>query len=198
MIRDLFSFLFPPSREEAIVSKTNDAMLREIAAKRVVADVTVLLPYRHETVRALLWRAKYADDTKAFALLGALLAEHVPEGTAVIPVPLHPIRLRGRGFNQTERIAHAAKNAHSNIVVHADLLVRTRNTPRQTELKRAERLTNMKDAFDVQDVHKSGVSSGTPLLLLDDIVTTGTTLREAKQTLANAGYTNVTCLALAH
>lgn len=194
MIRYILNLLFPASSNEAIVAALSKHELHALCQKRTVSDVTTILPYRHHKIRALMWRAKYADDAKAITLLAECLVDLIPQQSTVVPIPLHPARLRERGYNQVERIAHALAHVRRDVTIQNDLLLRSKNTPRQTHLRRKERLANVRGAFSVL----SGVTVTAPLVLIDDIVTTGATLHEAKQTLTDAGHRVTGCIALAH
>lgn len=165
----------------------------------------------HNTHQGLLRdavvRLKYGQATGVGALLGALLAEHPgfapnslePEkdGTAqtvqpyagVIPIPLHPKRLRQRGFNQAALMAKPlAKRLR--IPVELFLLVRTGTSRPQEELPLAERLHNMRGAFSVPP-QAAATLAGKRFLLLDDVATTCATLENATRALLEAGAASV-------
>ena len=111
----------------------------------------------------------------------------------VAPVPLHDNRLRKRGFNQcTLMIREVA--AHRNIHAAVDLLVRVRDTQPQFSLTQAQRKTNVKNAFAVR---KPGSAFGKTVLLIDDVTTTGSTIRECARELRNDGATRVDVAVLA-
>ncbi len=78
------------------------------------------------------------------------------------------------------------------------MLVRTRHTPPQTELDRAQRLKNLHGAFTINARGVPNTISSLHILLLDDVMTTGTTLRSAKAALATLRPASITCVALAH
>ena len=73
--------------------------------------------------------------------------------------------------------------------------MKNRETKRQTTLKRSERLSNVKNSFGVLDAKNI---SGKNIIIIDDVVTTGATLREAKKVLIHAGARKVLCVAIAH
>jgi len=108
--------------------------------------------------------------------LGKVLEEHDIHTDHIVPLPLHPARLRERGYNQAEYIARGIAEVLS-APVRNDLLKRVRNTRSQTALTKEERSKNMKNAFslasDKIDLEDRSV------LLVDDLVTTGATLRSA-------------------
>jgi ComF family protein len=199
MARTLARILFPESPDEAVADRISMEELmshrRHVRAGAAVA----IFPYRDEVVRALLWEVKYKKNARAAELLGYALDETCLRRCGaphlLIPVPLSRRRLRERGYNQVSMVAHAATRGHSHIEVRDDILVRTRHTPRQTDLPKRERLVNLTGAFAVPDI---APVVGKRIILLDDIVTTGTTLREAAAVLRDAGAKEVRCVALAH
>ena len=109
----------------------------------------------------------------------------------LIPLPLHPDRLRQRGFNQSteiaRRIAHKT-GQHLNI----EALTRSRATPPQAELPMKERSRNVRGAFECSDD-----LSGKRVLLIDDVMTTGATLREASRVIKLHGAIHIDIAVLA-
>jgi len=97
------------------------------------------------------------------------------ERTALVPVPLAPVRLRERGFNQSALLA-AALATHWQLPVWDDLLQRTRATSSQTRLTPGERLSNVSGAFSVTPRASTDALRGAHLVLVDDVVTTASTL----------------------
>ncbi len=108
----------------------------------------------------------------------------------VVPVPLHRSKRRRRGFNQAELIAHAAlKTMHSKgFQLATDILERIKPTVSQIGLTRNQRQENLRGAFKV--AHLSKVSDR-DVLLVDDVMTTGTTAAECARVLRRAGAKNV-------
>lgn len=128
--------------------------------------------------------------------LGSLLAGHLPAiATAgvdrVIPVPLHERRLVHRGFNQAEDLARVLCR-HRGLRIDTGSVTRVRATPSQQGLSRRARRANLRGAFAVP-----GDLSGERILLLDDVMTTGTTLNELADAVRRAGAARVTAVALA-
>ncbi len=125
-------------------------------------------------------------------LRAALLTTHIPGSRidVVVPVPLHPARLRERGYNQTALLAAYAARACGSRVAHA--LVRVRNTEKQALGTRASRLHNVEGAFVAH-----GALSRLRVLLVDDVCTTGATLKSCSEALLVAGAHDVQCVAVA-
>lgn len=115
-------------------------------------------------------------------------------GATLIPVPLHSLRLRERGFNQSEWLARAfAKESGASC---QNLLVRQRDTGTQTALSRQERLKNMRGAFALRRGAQIGPEQR--YVLIDDVITTGATLNACADALVRAGAHSPSVLTLAH
>ena len=157
-------------------------------------------PYFYEDIlMTAIHQFKYKGK-KIFAdPLGALLfrfaTSWVQESRTLltIPVPLHPKRLRERGFNQSLLLArYVAKQLETELDFLS--LRRVRHTSPQTALGRKERRKNVRNAFQV--VNPSAVKAR-EVLLVDDVATTGNTLNECAKALRRAGCKKVLCLTIA-
>lgn len=140
-------------------------------------------------------RLKYGGVTKlagpmADDMLRACEQIRPIRADVIVAVPMHPKRLRRRGFNQSEVLARAVAERIN--LPCEDALIRTRNTVQQARLTGRERLTNLRDAF-VADLSVSGRR----VLLVDDVYTTGTTAHECAIALREAGARAVTLLCYA-
>ena len=147
-------------------------------------------------LRELIHLLKYARVESAAKFLGELLAEAIQklgpmaDGVLVVPVPLYRSKRRERGFNQAELIARAAlkKSALSGLELANDVLSRIRPTVSQIGLTRPQRVENVRGAFKV--VHQNKVA-GRSVILVDDVLTTGTTASECARILRGAGAEKV-------
>jgi ComF family protein len=150
-------------------------------------------------LRDLIQLLKYHQVRPAARVLGRMLAEVIAalapsfgEPTpVVIPVPLYKGRLRERGFNQSELIARAAlqlRPAGRDFTLCPQRLERCRPTASQTGLTRNQRQENMRGAFRV--IGREEVA-GREVLLVDDVLTTGTTASECARVLRRAGADRV-------
>lgn len=124
--------------------------------------------------------------------LSLMLSElPIPKADGIIPVPLHHKRLHQREFNQTASISrHLSKNLK--IPLMLDVLKKTKESPPQTDVTGKERLKNIKNVFAASEEIK-----GLDLLLIDDVITTGATVRECTKALIKAGARSVTVAAVA-
>jgi len=119
------------------------------------------------------------------ALAGRLASQYRAQGWTVdiiAPVPLHPSRQSSRGYNQSQRLAQALSD-HIGVPCRPDVLARERYTRPQVGLSRAERQTNVVGAF----VGAPDLLHDRSLLLVDDVYTTGATLRACAQAALDAG-----------
>jgi ComF family protein len=143
-------------------------------------------------IREAIHLLKFSGIKRLSEPLGALLSELIiPEADGIVPVPLHKNTLLKREFNQTALIARYLSKALK-IPLMTGVLEKIRETPMQTELIRKDRLKNVKNAYTASEDVK-----GKRLLLIDDVITTGATVRECARTLIKAGAEKVTVIALA-
>ena len=142
------------------------------------------------TVRQAIHQFKYRHIKAMAGTLGQLLAEHLRSypltGDVLMPVPLHPKRLRERGYNQAALLAKEI-NRITGVPVIDGLLVRQRDTVTQARAANAlERRANVRDAFGCRQE-----LDGRNMLLIDDVCTTGATLDACALALKAAGATSV-------
>jgi len=110
----------------------------------------------------------------------------------VIPMPLSTQRLQSRGFNQAWQLAQALSPAKARV----QWLLRTRDTPAQSSLARKERLSNVAHAFAIDPLRQRDLE-GKNVILVDDVMTSGASLRAAAQPLRQAGVATITALVFA-
>ena len=161
--------------------------------------------YRSPLVAKSIHTYKYRFIATLAQPLGTWLANRVSEidlplPDLYIPVPLHPRRLRFRGFNQSALLAQTLADTltpGSALPVLQDSLIRTRATkPQMKTQSREERLGNLKDAFALSAASAISIR-GKTIWLVDDIATTGTTLEECARILKAAGAKSVFGIVLA-
>ena len=143
-------------------------------------------------------RWKFEDDVGLTGPLAALLRNApgvcaaLASAELVLPMPMSEQRLAERGHNPALLLARRLAADRT----RADLLLRTRDTPPQRHLPRAERLKNVRGAFQV-DPLRIGALAGRHVALVDDVMTTGASVREAASALRAAGAAQVSVLVLA-
>jgi len=167
---------------------------------RTPAFDCVVSSYHAEGVlRDLIHRFKYGRQYYLRRLLAEYLAEAMQDVRiqaslihCFVPVPLHPTRLRERGFNQAEALAETLSKRTRLPVLRG--LERRRYTNTQTRFDRVERMQNLRDAFALRE--NSDVR-GKHLVLVDDVLTTGSTLHECALVLRAAGAESVRAITVA-
>ncbi|MDR2382970.1 MAG: ComF family protein [Prevotellaceae bacterium] len=138
-------------------------------------------------IHKLKYKNKYNIGLRLGEELGACLENSVlyKDISMLVPVPLHPAKEKMRGYNQSEYIAHGISNV-INRPVEKQTLIRTKYTETQTHKNATERWENVQSVFDVKDASKL---NGEHILLIDDVITTGSTIESCASTVLN----NCTC-----
>lgn len=159
---------------------------------------------RCEESMDLVHRLKYGRQVHLARELGRIAAEALGDPRmmdartgrwAIVPVPLHRIRSYHRGFNQAAEIAREMGRTTGLPVCHA--LKRLKSTQTQTALHRNERFANLKGAFEITRAGKRLVKSNPHgVILLDDVLTTGSTLGTCARALRRAGCKQVVAVAV--
>lgn len=170
------------------------------AGKFPFEQASAFLKYEKSgAVRRLIHALKYHGQKELAFYLGQIAAREMNlAGTyagadLIVPVPLHPARLRQRGYNQSEWIARGIASVLG-IPVDCRQLTRHKATRTQTHKSVYERWENVQDIFsltnplEVENKH---------ILLVDDVMTTGSTLGESARTLLSAPHTRISLFAIA-
>lgn len=175
--------------------------LRWLAGPATVAGLELFAPLAYEgPARAMVRALKFRGATLAADAMAAQIAASAPPGVlgrgalergVLVPVPLHPRRLRRRGFNQAERLA-AALARRTGLGVH-DCLERAGPARTQVGRDRAERLTGVDGTIAL----RAGAEPPSSAILVDDVATTGATLAACAAVLRAAGARRVTAVAYA-
>lgn len=196
--------------------------------RRALAGALSFYPYGHPLIQTLIHVWKYDSVTALTSALAQLAAAGIKKvrlklkgtgrmvragldekqlrlwpniptllllpGTILSPIPLHRRRKRARGFNQAELLARALSRHFP--WPTKTLLARTKPTAAQAKLSGTDRLTNLRDAF-VLTIPPNDVA-GKHVLLIDDVLTTGSTAEAAARALRQAGAASVWALTLAY
>ncbi|MBW7935958.1 MAG: ComF family protein [Flavobacteriales bacterium] len=150
-------------------------------------------------VQHILHAIKYKQNKKLAYFLGEYYGTQVKDVLQkwqvdmFIPVPLHPAKLRQRGYNQSAEFAKGL-TASTSIPTRTDLLTRTVYTETQTRKARFERWENVKDKFAVTN---TGELTGKHIILVDDVITTGSTLESCAQVIQQMGVDKTGVLTIA-
>ena len=154
-----------------------------------------LLNYNEKASRSVS-RIKYGGRREYLDYYGKAMAERL--GSAIcrmkaqtlVPVPVHPARLRERGFNQAAELA-ARLGELLPLPIDDGLLIRAKKTARQKDLNPAQRLANLEQAFSVPERRKKEGKLPESVILVDDIYTTGSTIEACTRALKAAGVKRV-------
>lgn len=181
-----------------------NAAFERLAAHFEPQAAAALLFFRAgSNYRNIIYAVKYGGRRHLGYRMGFMLGERLAANReflrcrAVVPVPLHPLREWKRGYNQAEVIARGIADAMG-LPLETDLLRRRRYTRTQTRLKGIAKAKNVEGAFRMETgradaLRKEGVVE---LLLVDDVLTTGSTLAASAAPLTAAGF-RVSCATIA-
>lgn len=173
-------------------------------------NMLAILSYKQPIIRTAIWEMKYRGHkgiTKKMAeiMYDYLIAEISDAQQwqnftkpVIVPIPISKKKMATRGFNQAERLARELKklDRDANFTIETDCLIKIKETESQSHThNRTQRLKNLENCFGVKN-HDRII--GKNIILLDDVTTTGATMKEAKRVLKDAGVKKVICLSLAH
>lgn len=157
--------------------------------------------YQNPIFQKMLHNLKYNFASSTIDSFAMLLDKYfslnklpdLPKDSVLIPIPLHKKRLAERGFNQSELIAREIEK-----IIHLDidstLLTRIKNTKSQMTLNKSDRIINMENSFACINSDKI---RGKNIVLIDDVLTTGETIKEATQVLLKSGCASVSAIVMA-
>lgn len=204
--RKLRSFVFPRdiacalcgeelAKEERAFCQSCSASIRWKCIRRDLPALDAVFSAAEYAgpIRELILRYKYKNNrhlAHAFALEMADFPRE--EASLLLPVPIHPVRRRERGFCQTTELCRELA-LRTGLPLAPRGIKRLRNTSSQTQLDGAARLLNIKDAFAADSARVGGRNC----ILVDDVVSTGATLSECASALRAAGAASVTGWAIA-
>lgn len=191
--------ILPPHPSVLKLRQETPERFERFYSLKKISNSTTLSDYTQDTIKAAITANKFYNHNKASILLATLVKKWIDTQSAkriiFIPIPLSNTRIRKRGYNQVTRVV---ENISKDNISIQNLLMRVKDTEAQTKLDRSLRLKNISNAFvyqplkiDVDNCH---------IVLIDDVITTGTTMQEAYKTLKPNLPKNcqLTCLALAH
>ena len=190
----LYEQICPVCRKPSIAGRTHSGCSTSWGI-----DGLISLTYYSGPIRGLIRQLKYRGATITKELVSDLLIAYADHESLylppaiVTPIPLHKKSLAKRGFNQAEIIASSVAN-HMQYPLVADILERGKLTASQTTLSKEQRHTNIRGAFSIFKNHQA---KGADFILVDDVFTTGATMREAAKVLKRAGANQVTGFTLA-
>jgi len=173
-----------------------------------------IFAYKNSLVTSLIWNIKYKKSTKALEIGGYALYRYICKNwylhlykIVLLPIPISHRRRNERGYNQCELLLDQVKklDATQNLTFSYNLIKRKIHKDRQTLKNRSKRLSDAKNIFEIdfaeleklQDSTKE-VDQQVKIIIVDDVVTTGSTMREAVELIRSVGFKDVSGVSLAH
>lgn len=205
------SYLLPKRKNFELVEKLNVRDITTLPSSPPVLDhpwITALFQYKHPTVKAIIWELKYRGNTLPLEHIARMMFDGIQAEISdivlfdsdaeflLIPIPVTPSRRAERGYNQSEYICRAIVAADTaRILLYApQWLEKTRETQSQSHSQsREDRKSNLVGCFSANPQVQ-----GKYVILVDDVVTTGSTLSVARHTLLEAGARDVFAFTIAH
>lgn len=166
-----------------------DGMVSVWEYEKAVKKAILIIKYKFSFVLGQI-----LADSLSFYLKTNITA--LPKKAILVPIPLHPSRKKWRGFNQSEEVGKIIANKMG-WQYNDKILIRSKKTAPQAKLKSSDRKKNILGVFSVSFHIPSGICD-VPIIVFDDITTTGSTIREAGKTLKKAGFKTVWGLTLAN
>lgn len=207
LFKILLDSIFP---KKGLELEINNLLPEHLAEKLHIQErneILSLFQYKDPLIKQMVWLLKYKKDRHVAQLFASALYDYLIEELSdeiifsenvksiITPLPLSKKRKRERGFNQMELITDELKKL-GEFTVDTHTFIKIKHTAPQTSLlKKEDRFKNIKGAFEVHDVNDL---KKTHVILIDDVLTTGSTLTEARKTLKEAGANKVSCITLTH
>ncbi len=196
----IFEILFPihPSAQ-LLKSETPERFVR-FFSPHVIANCFTLSSYNHPIIRSAINANKFHNNNHAGKLLAMLLQTWLNtlpnKPTIFVPIPLSSTRERERGYNQVTKVINLMTSDEKILI--KNLLVRVKDTKPQTQLTREQRLINLVDVFEYKNTNLE--LSNYRIILIDDVITTGTTMYYAHNVLEQnlPNKCEIICAALSH
>jgi len=215
LIQSAIQLLFPSVGNEAEVVSMSSADFLTHAARRhqdtVLTKPKTISPfiYRDPQVRTAIHLAKYRGKKSVCRMLGDALWNIYGEDItshallsgihwSVVPIPIASHKKRARGYNQSEEIMRGFLLRAPSVLFFAETEILRSVLKKESQTKtlsRRERKQNVAGSFFIPDPK---TISGKHILLIDDVMTTGATVREAARTLTCAGARRILCITVAH
>jgi competence protein ComFC len=202
-------FLFPPSKEELLLRELSPSQFLEQSPRSSKTEfpfIYSVFSYKDPLVREMIWQIKYKKNRHAvecagFALYKELLkyveSKNIDKLT-LVPIPISNKRRKERGYNQCELLIDEVLRLDVDNKFSADygLLIRSKHIEKQTFKDKSQRIENTRDIFEV--TKPADLLNKIRLIIIDDVTTTGSTIREAREILLRNGYKEVEGMAVGH
>lgn len=214
LIHSVLNLIFPQKclgceKENPPIGGICQKCMEKIDFPSLISDNNIFsaADYNDKTVKKALWQLKYKGRKELAEPLAELIFQRLfkavrppfgdrtaKQNWLIIPIPLHKNRLKARGFNQSELIAQKL-GLKTNLEIKNNALYKIKETPTQVSIKnRQARLKNLQGAFEIKN---PDLIKNKNILLIDDISTTGATIKECKKVLRTAGAKKIIGLVVA-
>ena len=207
LINSALDFLFPPTC--GICEKMGEGYICKNCYKEIEKylynniekrqeNIFYLLQYK-DIIRGKMIEYKFNDKPYLHHMFCEIFiknknaCEFFKDYDIIIPVPIHKKKKRARGYNQTELIAKKLSK-YFNTKIDTNILIKQKNTPMQSSLGKKDRIKNVQDVYKVLNGEKI---IGKNVLILDDIYTTGATVKECRKMLQLAGARKIGIIIIA-
>lgn len=207
----LVNFLFPQDPFKEFLEQITSHYLLAHCLKTQGSShsyITSTFSYKDECIQKIIWLLKYEKSKTSAQLCAHILLEEcihflqdeISFGNFTyplfMPIPLSKQRYKERGYNQCEWLITEMFKEHQLPGEKAfNILVRIKHTESQTSKNKKERKENIQNSFSITD---TSLIKNKDIILIDDVTTTGSTLREAYHTLLEAGARNIHAFTIAH
>jgi len=207
----ILDFVLPLRSDFSIVQGLNEEEILSLPRSEKIPELdwaTPLFQYKDRRVKAIIWELKYRENTLPLGTIGKILYDEILSIISdiilfntnaeflLIPIPMTENAKVERGYNQSEFIAKAIiENDSQRILLYAPQWFRKiKDTPKQSRSEsRIDRVKNLENCFEADPRVE-----GKYIFLIDDVITTGSTLKEARKTLLEFGARDVFALTIAH
>ena len=190
------------SKEDTLLCSKCYSKIRFLPIKttRIIQNCKIYAcTYYENIIKTLVKDLKYYKKKKLAIIQAKIMYEYLQkldlsDNYIIVPVPIHSKRLKERKYNHMDLVADELSKL-TNFDVNKKFLIRTKDTLKQFNLHKNERVKNIRGAFNINK--EESLAKDSKILIIDDIVATGTTLDEIIKSLKGNGYINITALTLA-
>ncbi len=179
----------------------NNPLARQLWGRVDIEAAMALLYFKKASkVQTIIHHIKYKKQTSVGLTMGRLIGDRLSQSfyfkniDYIVPVPLHPKKAKKRGYNQSRLLANGIAEV-LDLPIREDLLIRTEERNSQTHRNRYDRFENMMEVFCV--LNREEVI-GKSILLVDDVLTTGSTIEACSLKLLESGAATINVAALAY
>lgn len=212
-INTLLEFLFPKTEIELGSDNISENALNSKAGVHIVNDknyVTYFFNYNDKAIKSLIWSLKYRNKKNIVKLFANIMYPYILddvsdkvlfsnfENPLIIPIPISKKRKNKRGFNQSEELAMEIIKIDKGKTFELlnNVLFKNKHTEKQARTENSKiRTKNIKNSFSIKN---SELIEGGNIILIDDVITTGSTIEEARKVLLENGAREVIAFVIAH